>query len=129
MAPNGRSNIHDDAYRSDVNRDLFTNFAGGHLFYLDDRDRAVIPTTTRHVLIVAERGDAFAQEADLDLTSAVGPPTRSSRPCPTSTGASGSPRRPASWGPSTLREARRARSTCARASATRSRSGPTASMS
>jgi hypothetical protein len=29
MAPNGRSNIHDDAYQSDVNRDLFTNFAGG----------------------------------------------------------------------------------------------------
>jgi hypothetical protein len=44
----------------------------GHLFYLDDRDRAVIPTTTRHVLVVAVRGDAFAQEADFDLTSAVG---------------------------------------------------------
>jgi hypothetical protein len=44
----------------------------GHLFYLDDRDRAVIPTTTRHVLVVAVRGDAFAQEADYDLTSAVG---------------------------------------------------------
>jgi hypothetical protein len=140
MAPNGRSNIHDDAYQSDTYVGLgplgtggidtlssfkgsecasitfdargrlvtvcvglagpqlqlidprtldtlatfelpprapasgnpFTNFAGGGYFYLDDRDRAVIPTTTRHVLIVAERGDAFAQEADLDLTSAVG---------------------------------------------------------
>jgi hypothetical protein len=140
MAPNGRSNIHDDAYQSDTyvgrgplgtggidtlssfkgsecasitfdargrlvtvcvglagpqlqlidprtldtlatfelpprapaSGNPFTNFAGGGYFYLDDRDRAVIPTTTRHVLIVAERRDAFAQEADLDLTTAVG---------------------------------------------------------
>jgi hypothetical protein len=140
MAPNGRSNIHDDAYQSDTYTGLgplgtggidtlsalkgsecasitfdargrlvtvcvglagpqlqlidprtldtlatfelpprlpgsgnpFTNFAGGGYFYLDDHDRAVIPTTTRHVLVVALRGDAFAQEADFDLTSAVG---------------------------------------------------------
>jgi hypothetical protein len=140
MAPNGRSNIHVDAYQSDVNTGFgplarggidtvsafkgsecasitfdargrlvtvcvglggpelqlidprtldtlatfalpprqpgsgnpFTNFSGGGYFYLDDRDRAVIPTTTRHVLVVAERGDGFAKEADVDLTSAVG---------------------------------------------------------
>jgi hypothetical protein len=140
MAPNGRSNIHVDAYQSDVNTGFgplgrggidtvsafkgsecasitfdargrlvtvcvglagpelqlidprtldtlatfalpprqpgsgnpFTNFSGGGYFYLDDRDRAVIPTTTRHVLVVAERGDGFAQEADIDLSSAVG---------------------------------------------------------
>jgi hypothetical protein len=140
MAPNGRSNIHDDAYQSDTYTGLgplatggidtlsalkgsecasitfdargrlvtvcvglagpqlelidprtletiatfelpprlpgsgnpFTNFAGGGYFYLDDRDRAVIPTTTRHVVIVALRDTAFAQEADFDLTSAVG---------------------------------------------------------
>jgi hypothetical protein len=46
--------------------------AGGGYFYLDEDDRAVIPTTTCHVLVVAERGDAFAQEADFDLTAAVG---------------------------------------------------------
>jgi hypothetical protein len=140
MAPNGRSNIHDDAYQSDTYTGLgplgtggidtlsalkgsecasitfdargrlvtvcvglagpqlqlidpttletlatfelpprlpgsgnpFTNFAGGGYFYLDDRDRAVIPTTTRHVVVVALRGDGFAQEADYDLTGAVG---------------------------------------------------------
>ena len=140
MAPNGRSNIHDDAYQSDTYTGLgplatggidtlsafkgsecasitfdargrlvtvcvglagpqlqlidqrtletlatfelpprlpgsgnpFTNFAGGGYFYLDDRDRAVIPTTTRHVLVVALHGDAFAQEGDFDLTGAVG---------------------------------------------------------
>jgi hypothetical protein len=54
--------------------DPFTNFAGGGYFYLDDRDRAVIPTTTRHLLVVAERADGapgFVQAADYDLTAAV----------------------------------------------------------
>jgi hypothetical protein len=141
MAPDGRSNIHVDAYQSDVNRgpgplgrggirvvsaskggecasitfdargrlvtvcvglagpqlqlihprtlqtlatftlpprrpgsgNPLTNFAGGGYFYLDDRDRAVIPTTTRHVLVVAERGARFVKAADLDLTAAVAP--------------------------------------------------------
>src|SRR5438874_8553086 len=128
MAPNGRSNIHDDAYQTDTYQGLgplgrrtgttsafgngecasitfdaagrivtvcvglagptlklldpvtlaelasyplpprmpgsgdpFTNFAGGGYFYLDDRDRAVVPTTTRHVYVIAERpGPGFA---------------------------------------------------------------------
>jgi hypothetical protein len=141
MAPNGRSNIHVDAYQSDVNtgpgplgrggiavvsamkgaecasitfdgrgrlvtvcvglagpqlqlidrRTLatlatfplpprqpgsgnpLTNFAGGGYFYLDNRDRAVIPTTTRHLLVVAERDNRFVRAADVDLSHAVGP--------------------------------------------------------
>jgi hypothetical protein len=138
MAPNGRSNLHNDAYMTDVYRKLegplgdgargsalfarecgsvtfdrhdrieticvgldhpvlalldphtfevlaarelplrqlggdpFTDFSGGGYFYLDDRDRAVIPTTTRHVLVVAQTGaPGFAVDRDYDLSGAV----------------------------------------------------------
>src|SRR5881275_3021562 len=30
----------------------FTDFSGGGYFYLDDKDRAVIPTTSRHIYVV-----------------------------------------------------------------------------
>jgi hypothetical protein len=53
--------------------DPLTNFAGGGYFYLDDRDSAVVPTTTRHLLVVAVRGNAFVKMGDYDLTRAVGP--------------------------------------------------------
>ena len=126
MAPNGRSNLHDDAFQSDAYRvsgplgrrpevsstlfarecasvafdaegrivticvgldrpvlavldpvtletiaayDLpprqvsaanpFTDFSGGGYFYLDHRDRAVVPTTTAHLLTIAVRGEAL----------------------------------------------------------------------
>jgi hypothetical protein len=141
MAPNGRSNIHDDAYQTDTyqgvgplgkgitasssqnsgecasitfdskNRivsvcvgaagptlqmidpatldrialfplpprsagsaglGLFQNFTGGGYFYLDDKDRAVLATTTRHVYVVRETdGPGFALDRDYDLTTAV----------------------------------------------------------
>ena len=142
MAPNGRSNLHVDAYQSDVHRgpgplgrgmerrstflegvcasvtfdsrgrietvcvgvegpklllleprtletlaamplpprlpgggNLFTDFAGGGYFYLDHRDRAVIPTTTRHIFVVRQTGGGtgFALERDYDLSTAVLP--------------------------------------------------------
>jgi hypothetical protein len=142
MAPNGRSNLHVDAYQSDVHQgpgplgramerrstflegvcasvtfdsrgrivtvcvgvegpklvlleprtlemlaamplpprmpgggNLFTDFAGGGYFYLDHRDRAVIPTTSRHVYVVRQTGGGagFELERDYDLTSAVLP--------------------------------------------------------
>ena len=142
MAPNGRSNLHVDAYQTDVHqgpgplgRDMrkvetflssecasvtfdsrgrivtvcvglegpklflmdagtletlatfplpprvpgagnpFTDFAGGGYFYLDEADRAVIPTTTRHVFVVRQTADGsgFALERDYDVTSAVVP--------------------------------------------------------
>ena len=51
---------------------IFNDFAGGGYFYLDERDRAVIPTTTRHVLVVRQSGAGFELERDYDLTTAVG---------------------------------------------------------
>jgi hypothetical protein len=53
----------------------FTDFSGGGYFYLDQSDRAVIPTTTRHIWTVAETtgplGPGFTLERDYDLTAAV----------------------------------------------------------
>ena len=140
MAPNGRSNIHDDAYMTDTyeqsgplgrameakstflasdcasvtfdsedrivsicvglegpklvlldpdtlellatmvlpprqpsSTNPFTDFSGGGYFYLDHRDRAVVPTTNRHLYVVAETaGPGFRLERDYDLTSVVG---------------------------------------------------------
>jgi hypothetical protein len=140
MAPNGRSNLHNDAYMTDVYRrlegplgrgtttdsalfarecgsvtfdtrgrieticvgvdrpvlalldpttlqvvakrdlpprqvgggDIFTNFSGGGYFYLDDRDRAVVPTTTRHILVIGQTAaPGFSVQRDFDLTGAV----------------------------------------------------------
>lgn len=51
----------------------FTDFSGGGYFYLDNQDRAVIPTTTDHIWIVRETGNGFALDRDYDLTSAVQP--------------------------------------------------------
>jgi len=54
---------------------LFTDFAGGGYFYLDHRDRAVIPTTTRHVYVIRQTGGGtgFEIERDYDLGTAVLP--------------------------------------------------------
>lgn len=53
---------------------VFNDFAGGGYFYLDERDRAVLPTTTRHLYVVRETDPAgFALEADHDLTKVVPP--------------------------------------------------------
>ena len=49
----------------------FTSFAGGGYFYLDDRDRAVVPTGDRHVGMVAVEGDSLRKVADYDLSSVV----------------------------------------------------------
>jgi hypothetical protein len=139
MAPNGRSNLHDDAYQTDAYRQagplghdmsrtstflshecgsitfdsqgrivticvgaeapvlaimdprtleilaqmdlpprnpggggVFTDFSGGGYFYLDNRDRAVFPTTSRHVFVVHETdGPGLEQERDYDLSGVV----------------------------------------------------------
>ena len=54
---------------------LFTDFAGGGYFYLDNRDRAVIPTTLRHVYVVRQTGGGtgFEIERDYDLSTVVLP--------------------------------------------------------
>jgi hypothetical protein len=52
--------------------DIFTDFSGGGYFYLDNRDRAVTPTTTSHVLVVRQgRGTGFSVERDHDLSGVV----------------------------------------------------------
>ena len=53
--------------------DPFTDFSGGGYFYLDNRDRAVIPTTNRQVWVVREEGDGFALERVYDLNAVVAP--------------------------------------------------------
>ena len=49
----------------------FQDFAGGGYFYLDHEDRAVIPTTERHVLVVALENGAFVVQRDYDLTATL----------------------------------------------------------
>lgn len=47
----------------------FNDFAGGGYFYLDHRDRAIVPTTTRHLLVISQTDEpAFKVDADLDLS-------------------------------------------------------------
>ncbi|MEK6277249.1 MAG: hypothetical protein AABM29_04465 [Actinomycetota bacterium] len=51
---------------------IFTDFSGGGYFYLDNRDRAVFSTTTRHIWVVpVTGGSGLAVERDYDLTGAV----------------------------------------------------------
>jgi hypothetical protein len=51
---------------------LFTDFSGGGYFYLDNQDRAIIPTTTRHLYVMAETAQpGFVLQRDYDLTGAV----------------------------------------------------------
>ncbi|MFA5787737.1 MAG: hypothetical protein WDA71_12285, partial [Actinomycetota bacterium] len=56
---------------------IFTDFAGGGYFYLDNADRVVVGTTTGHLLILAEQegptGWSFSQERDYDLTGLLAP--------------------------------------------------------
>jgi hypothetical protein len=50
----------------------FTDFAGGGYFYLDNADRAVIPTTSRHLLTVRETpGPGFAIDRDVDASGVL----------------------------------------------------------
>jgi outer membrane protein assembly factor BamB len=47
----------------------FTDFSGGGYFYLDDRDRVVAPTTTRHIFVIAQTpGPGLERRRDFDLT-------------------------------------------------------------
>src|SRR4051812_17403333 len=51
---------------------IFNDFAGGGYFYLDNQDRAVIPTTTRHVLVVGETSaPGFQIERDYDVSGSL----------------------------------------------------------
>jgi hypothetical protein len=51
---------------------IFNDFAGGGYFYLDNRNRAVVLTNSRHLYVVREtNGPGFAIDRDYDLTSAI----------------------------------------------------------
>ena len=84
----------------------FQDFAGGGYFYLDNQDRAVVPTTERHVLVIGLEDGEFAVEQDYDLTGTLPTARRSSPRCPTGPAGSGSRRPPASSSSSTPRPAR-----------------------
>jgi hypothetical protein len=50
----------------------FTDFSGGGYFYLDNQDRAVIPTNDHHVLVVSiAPGPQFVVDRDYDLSSEI----------------------------------------------------------
>jgi hypothetical protein len=50
----------------------FTDFSGGGYFYLDQHDRAVVPTTNRHIVVVSITGaPGFQVDADYDLSGTI----------------------------------------------------------
>ncbi|HET9120483.1 MAG TPA: hypothetical protein VFN72_08105 [Solirubrobacterales bacterium] len=52
----------------------FTDFSGGGYFYLDQRNRAVLPTNDRHILVVSTTSaPGFGVDADYDLSNVVPP--------------------------------------------------------
>jgi hypothetical protein len=47
----------------------FTDFSGGGYFYLDHRDRVVVPTTTRHIYVLAQTDEpGFELKRDYDVS-------------------------------------------------------------
>ena len=56
-----------------VGLNVFSDFSGGGYFYLDDQDRAVIPTGNRHIRVVGQNpaGTKFVLERDHDLTGVM----------------------------------------------------------
>ncbi|MFI9650728.1 hypothetical protein ACIHAA_31240 [Streptomyces sp. NPDC052040] len=49
-----------------------TDVTGGGYFYLDNKDRVVVPTKTGGIQVVAIRGDTFITERTYDLTPVIG---------------------------------------------------------
>ncbi len=56
-----------------VGLNVFSDFSGGGYFYLDEQDRAVIPTGNRHIRVVGQNpaGTKFVLERDHDLTGVM----------------------------------------------------------
>lgn len=63
--------------RGGTGSSIFQDFAGGGYFYLDHKDRAVLPTTTRQIWVVSQAetpaGPAFAIDRRYDLATVVPP--------------------------------------------------------
>jgi hypothetical protein len=55
------------------NPNVFQGFTGGGYFYLDNQDRAVVGTSNRHVLVLAENSSAtgFVLKHDYNLTAVL----------------------------------------------------------
>lgn len=52
--------------------DTFSDFSGGGYFYLDQKDRAVVPTTTHHIFVIRQTaGPGFELVRDYDLSGAI----------------------------------------------------------
>jgi hypothetical protein len=60
--------------RQDVPSNTFQDFTGGGYFYLDNQDRVVTSTTTKHILVIAETpgSPGFSLVHDYNLSSVVG---------------------------------------------------------
>ncbi len=54
--------------RQDLPSNLFQDFTGGGYFYLDNQDRVVTSTTTRHIYVIAETPGGFTLQHDYDLS-------------------------------------------------------------
>ena len=50
---------------------IFTDFSGGGYFYLDDQDRAVVPTNNRQIWLIGSNDTTFQIERTYDLSAAV----------------------------------------------------------
>ena len=58
--------------KTGISTSVFTDFSGGGYFYLDDKDRVIAPTNSRHLYVIGETdGPGFELQQDYDLTSAV----------------------------------------------------------
>src|SRR5579884_2333771 len=58
--------------RQSVPSNIFQDFTGGGYFYLDNRDRVVAATTTRHIYVIAETsGPGFRLVHDYDLSKVL----------------------------------------------------------
>src|SRR4051795_11786453 len=58
--------------RQSTGAGVFTDFSGGGYFYLDDKDRVIAPTSTRHIYVIGETdAPAFEIQHDYDLTAVV----------------------------------------------------------
>jgi hypothetical protein len=58
--------------RQGASTGVFTDFSGGGYFYLDDKDRVVAPTNTRHIFVIGQTpAPGFELQQDYDLTAVV----------------------------------------------------------
>jgi hypothetical protein len=61
--------------RQDVPTNLFQDFTGGGYFFLDNHDRVVTATTTKHIYVIAETGGTsspgFSLARDYDLSKVL----------------------------------------------------------